>query len=278
MAAWLLEAELGAPFSSDVSVAMTDPAWPIATLNRSSPDYLFFNFQQTNLFVVECKGTQSSRVVAVDQLRRACEQVASLVFTDGRPQPPAILVATYLSPTGTRVLILDPPDDGRPKQTGIPSRGRGREWNVKDDARFLGATRRLSEARLLSFAGLDEAAEEKLGKAGARKYTQPRSTPRVTTVSENESGQFLGNRQIVSLKDGVTLEVFQGIEREVADAFIADDLDRASQALTQFNERPNGTAVIPRLQSVHTEIHDDVLTVRSTSDDGSILEIRVSPQ
>jgi hypothetical protein len=68
MATLLFETELNAPLSSDVSVAMNDPAWPIDTLNRSSPDYLFFNIDQTNLYVVECKGTQSSRSAALARI------------------------------------------------------------------------------------------------------------------------------------------------------------------------------------------------------------------
>jgi hypothetical protein len=104
MAALLFETELNAPLSSDVSVAMNDPAWPIDTLNRSSPDYLFFNIDQTNLYVVECKGTQSSRSAALEQLRRGCEQAASLIFTDGRARQ--VLRLSAISPSGNEVIAV----------------------------------------------------------------------------------------------------------------------------------------------------------------------------
>ena len=61
MAAILLGTYLHAPFAADVSVAMSDPAWPIDLQYDTSPDYLFFDTPQTSLFVVECKGTQTTR-------------------------------------------------------------------------------------------------------------------------------------------------------------------------------------------------------------------------
>lgn len=61
MAAILMGDHLNAPLAADVSVAMDDPSWPIDLQYETSPDYLFFDATQTNLFVVECKGTQSSR-------------------------------------------------------------------------------------------------------------------------------------------------------------------------------------------------------------------------
>jgi hypothetical protein len=142
---------------------MNDPSWPIQTINRLSPDYLFFNADHSNLFIVECKGTQSSRSEALSQLRRACEQAASLQFTDGRVPPPAMMVATFLSPVGTKVFILDPP--GEEKE--LPHRER--DWKVSDSPKFYRGTRILSEARLLSFAGLDTQAENKSGEAGIRR-------------------------------------------------------------------------------------------------------------
>lgn len=260
MAASLLGSELGAPLSSDVSVAMNDPAWPIEILNRSSPDYIFFNLEQTNLFVVECKGTQSSRASALDQMRRGCEQAASLSFTDGRPQPPAIIVATYLSPAGTRVLILDPPGDDHSNGSDTRTPKREREWKVTDNIGFLQATRRLSEARVLSFAGLDEAATEKLERAGARRSVFPRSTPRRTEISENEFGRFRGTRQSVSLRDGVALEVFQAIEIDVANAFTTEDVGQAEGALHLFQARSAAANLNLGLQSVRAEVIGETLT------------------
>jgi hypothetical protein len=278
MAASLLETELNAPLSSDVSVAMNDPAWPIDTLNRSSPDYLFFNMDQTNLYVVECKGTQSSRSAALEQLRRGCEQAASLIFTDGRQPPPGMIVATYLSPTGTKVLILDPPGDEHSTSSDSAKAKREREWKIADNAAFLQTTRRLSEARVLSFAGLDQAAADKLERAGTRAPVFPRSTPRELVDSENEFGRFRGARQRVGLRDRFTLEVYQAVETEVAEAFISEEEGRGEEALRSFQVRASAANDHPGQQPVHTQLDGDVLVVRSAGADGSLLEIRVTPQ
>src|SRR5215472_8772078 len=61
VAATLMGTYLNAPQAADVSVAMADPTWPIELKSDVSPDYLFFDSSQANLFVVECKGTQVSR-------------------------------------------------------------------------------------------------------------------------------------------------------------------------------------------------------------------------
>jgi hypothetical protein len=53
IAAWLMGSYLGAPLAADVSVAMDDPAWPIALQYESSPDYLFFDSSQSNLCAIE---------------------------------------------------------------------------------------------------------------------------------------------------------------------------------------------------------------------------------
>ncbi len=153
MAASLLGLYLDAPLAADVDVAMDDPNWSIDIQYDTRPDYLFFNATQANLFVVECKGTQTSRTSSLEQLRRGTEQVPSLSFTDGR-QPPSMVIATCLSKENTRVLIIDPPGEEDQKERSQRSeRMSPREWKVLDDAEFGRTSRLLSDAKLLSFAG-----------------------------------------------------------------------------------------------------------------------------
>ena len=168
MAALLLGSYLNAPLAADVSVAMDDPAWPIDFQYDTSPDYLFFNATQTSLFIVECKGTQSSRSASLDQLRRGTEQVPSLTFNDGQT-PPSLVIATCLSRRGTRILLIDPPgDDDTFKYPEKPERVGPREWKVRNDAEFGRATRLISEAKVLSFAGAYQATASKLDRAHTR--------------------------------------------------------------------------------------------------------------
>ena len=158
MAAFLLGDYLNAPLSIDVDVAVKDPFWPIDLQYKTSPDYIFFNSVQDILYVVECKGTQTSRSLSIEQVRRGTEQVPSLVFTDGRT-PSSLIAATCLSKKSTRVLMLDPPGDeehrDRPEKSEPDDHRRRR---IPDDARFGQAIRLLSSAKIFSFAGADQAA------------------------------------------------------------------------------------------------------------------------
>ncbi|MGA2851837.1 MAG: hypothetical protein ABSE46_22775 [Terracidiphilus sp.] len=99
MAAFLLGTYLDAPLSVDVDVAVRhDATWPVRLQYKTEPDYIFFSADQNTLYVVECKGTQSARSSALEQLRRGTEQVPSLVFEDGRSplSPPASVVPWWL--------------------------------------------------------------------------------------------------------------------------------------------------------------------------------------
>ncbi len=279
MAALLLGIYLNAPLAADVSVAMDDPTWPIDLEYETSPDYIFFDSTQANLFIVECKGTQTTRYASVDQLRRGTEQVPSLSFTDGR-MPPSLVVATCLSKEGTRVLVIDPPgDEDSGKHSERSERVGPREWKVLNDAEFGRATRLLSDVKLLSFAGADQAAAEKLDRAHTRRTKTPRIVPRVAEISENEFGSFRGVRQRVGLKDRFHLDVFQALDTTVFDALVSEEPDRAEEELRAFKSR---TALasgvnVQSPQAVLTTHERDTLVVRSAGPDGSLLEIRVSP-
>jgi hypothetical protein len=86
VAATLLE-DLGCPLSIDVSIAADGAHWPFQIEDdEPSPDYLFFNEDRTSIYIVECKGTQTTRSTALQQLRRGLEQLASITFED-QPTP-----------------------------------------------------------------------------------------------------------------------------------------------------------------------------------------------
>jgi hypothetical protein len=278
MAAVLLGSYLNAPLAADVSVAIDDPAWPIDLQYDASPDYLFFNATQTTLFIVECKGTQSSRSASLDQLRRGTEQVPSLTFTDGRT-PPSLIVATCLSRRGTRILVIDPPGDesssDRPEK---PERVGQREWRVRNDAEFGRATRLISEAKVLAFAGADQAAVGKFERARTRIPTWPRSAPRDIETAENELGTFRGIRQRVGLKDRFNIDVFQALDTRVYDAMLSEEPARTDEQLRGFQARSAAASVnIDGVQSVVTTHEHGAVVVRSAAPDGTLLEVGVSP-
>lgn len=279
MAAVLLGTYLDAPLATDVSVAMGDPDWPIEPLDDTSPDYLFFNDDQSKLFIVECKGTQTSRSTSLDQLRRGTEQVPSLKFTDGRTAP-SLVVATCLARRGTRILIIDPPGDeevasDHPEK---PERVSGRHWKVRNDAEFSRATRLIAEAKVLSFAGADEDAAKKLERAGATVSERPRSVPRRPETGENEFGKFRGVRQRVGVKDRFNVDVFQGLDVAVYSALLSEEPARTAEERQSFRARTDSISTVGELiQPVVTKHEKGALLVRTAAPDGSFLEVRVSP-
>jgi hypothetical protein len=277
MAAVLLGTHMQAPLAADVSVAMNDPSWPIDFQDDTSPDYLFFDSAQATIFIVECKGTQTTRAASVDQLRRGAEQVPSLTFTDGR-RPPAIVVATLLSRQGTQVFIIDPPEDEEMSSDfpDRPERVGKREWRVRNDAEFTRSTRLISEAKTLSFAGADEAADSKLERAHARDQGTPRSMPRQTEITENEFGRFRGARQRVAMKDRLNVEVFQALDTSVYEAMLSEEPQRTTEEIRTFQSRA-ASMTADLSQPVATTRERDVLVVRSAGPDGTLLEVRVSP-
>src|SRR5690606_35551700 len=135
MAALLMAESFGAPDAADVALAVDDDAWDF-TLGEDSPDYLFFDEDQSRLFVVECKGTRCGRPAAIDQLRRGTEQLRSLQFQDGRPDPTGLVIGTLLAADSVTVLVIDPPrDSGEGPVESYREKSGERTWRIKDAQR-----------------------------------------------------------------------------------------------------------------------------------------------
>jgi hypothetical protein len=278
MAAVLVGDFLSAPLAADVSVAMNDPLWPIDLQFDTSPDYLFFDSNQTTICIVECKGTQTNRSSSLDQLCRGTEQVPSLVFTNGRT-PPSLIIATLLEDYQTIVFIIDPPDDEERTSDYLekPKRIDRRKYHVRDDERFARATRLISEAKLLSYAGADEAAASKLERARALPEGTRRPDERETETRENEFGTFIGVRQPIGVKDRVNVEVFQALDAVVYNAILAEEPERLAAEIRSFQERRAlASREGERTHPVLITHGPDSLSVKTAGPDGSLLEVRVS--
>jgi hypothetical protein len=278
MAAVLLGSYLDAPLAADVTVAMDDPAWPIQLQYDTSPDYLFFNATQSKLFIVECKGTQTSRYSSLKQLCRGTEQVPSLIFNDGRT-PPSLVVATCLSKSGTRILIVDPPEEDQPKHLERTERVTQREWRVRNDAEFARATRLISEAKVLSFAGADQAAASKMERVHKRIPTMPRTEPRESEIRENEFGTFRGIQQRVGMRDRFSTDVFQALDTKVLQGMLSDEPAQLDEQMVGFQSRLSAisAAEVEETQPVITTHQKGALVVKTAGPDGSLLEIQVTP-
>jgi hypothetical protein len=151
-----------------------------------------------------------------------------------------------------------------------------REWRVRNDAEFGRATRLISEAKVLGFAGAYEAAANRLERSRARFASAPRSTPQELDTTENDLGLFKGLRQQVGLRDRFSIEIFQGLDEAVFGAMVSDEVERTDEELWRFRKRSSrgiadvGTKLMTSLQERGSVV------VRSAAPDGSFFEVRVS--
>jgi hypothetical protein len=153
-----------------------------------------------------------------------------------------------------------------------------RDWKVRNDAEFGRATRLISEAKVLSFAGADQAAASKLERANTRLPRTPRSAPRQPEIAENEFGTFTGIRQRVGLKDRFNVDVFQALDTNVYRALLSEEPALTDEQLVTFRNRSAAVSVNgERTQSVLTTHEKGAVVVRTAAPDGTLLEVRVSP-
>ena len=282
MAALVMADLFSAPEAADVSLAVDDDAWDF-TLGNESPDYLFFDESMDRLFVVECKGTRCPRPAAVDQLRRGTEQLPSILFQNGRPNPPGFVIGTMMNSEACRVLLIDPPGEEEEDSWGGKYREKldSHSWRITDPEQFAATSRAVAQSKILSFSGEDEAAYSKLGKLKVRRKCEFRfmSESRLLTETENIFGTFSGVAETIPVRDRVQVEIFQGLERSLRGAYIEDDIDRISYERRRINQAnlettPSGGSDV---QSVAThEEKGNMQVVRSFSPDGTLLEVRIT--
>jgi len=228
------------------------------------------------VYVVECKGTRCSRNDVVDQLRRGTEQVPSLQFTDGRPQPTALVIGTQLTDTGVQVFVVDPPpddsEDERPRKIG------SRAWRISDAKAFEKTTRSVSQAKILAYAAEDQAALAKMRQVRpvARDVREP--IARRSIVRENQFGTFKGTTEVLPFRDGVRVEVFQGLGQAIMDGYIDDDVARVTAETRHVAGRLKDAA--PEARSGFGFQREEIggtIELRSVAPDGTILELRLTP-
>jgi len=120
---------------ADMSAALADPTIGVFQEGDPEPDYLMWcSDPQLPYFVVECKGCQSNRYSAMDQLRRGMEQVPTIKFANSDRQVISVVIATVMEADSTTVFVIDPPDDQMPdrkfKGETVSERVSQREWKI----------------------------------------------------------------------------------------------------------------------------------------------------
>lgn len=232
MAGLLMEEFFGAGSFVDISLALNDPAayQDIEQEGDAQPDYLMWGDEADSpYYVVECKGTQSSRGESHNQLRRGLEQVPSVVVGAGLRQVVTVVVATCLLEHGTEVLVLDPPpdkpDDDRPRDEAsekVSERTGKRSWRISNPEAFRERTVVAEESNLLKWAGQFQTATtrdrrlERIQPALLDMPNAPLETRRTNV------GNFRGIEQPLFPALGRNLRIFTGVEEDLLESLIQE--------------------------------------------------------
>jgi hypothetical protein len=239
MAGLLMENFFGAGSFVDISIALNDPAayQGLQQDGDAQPDYLMWgNEPDSPYYVVECKGTQTSRAMSHYQMRRGLEQVPSVVLGVGPREVVTVVVATCLLSNSTEVLVLDPPpdkpdDDQREEQASerVSERTGERSWRISNPEAFHERTVVAEESNLLKWAGQFQTATARDRRLES---TQPESIEMPNAPLETKRtdvGVFRGIEQPLFPALGVrNLKIFTGVEEELLESLI--------------NERPRAQA------------------------------------
>jgi hypothetical protein len=144
---------------SDVSAALADPTFGLQHQGDPEPDYIMWNRAAGQYYVVECKGCQTNRSTALDQIRRAMEQLPTVSFRDTNRTMVSLVLATLLDKTSTTVIVLDPSDDEREfRDKDVSQRISQRRWRVENEEKFAGRAGELQRSYLLKWSGQSQAA------------------------------------------------------------------------------------------------------------------------
>jgi hypothetical protein len=233
MAGLLMEHFFEAGAFVDVSIALNDPAayQGIEREGDAQPDYLMWGDEADSpYYIVECKGTQSSRSESHNQLRRGLEQVPSVVLGAGPRQVVTVVVATCLLNNSTEVFILDPPPDGpdddQPGEEAserVSERTGKRRWRIRNPEAFHERTVVAEESNLLKWAGQYQTAavrDRRLERI-QRELTAMPNAPLET--KRTNVGNFRGIEQPLFPALGARkLRIFTGVEEDLLESLIQE--------------------------------------------------------
>jgi hypothetical protein len=269
----LLEDRFGAGRSVDISKALQnhEEYQQIRHQGRALPDYLIWgDVPGSPYYVVECKGTQSSRAYSMGQLHRGLEQLPSIVFGTGARSVKRLVVATYLGEMETTVFVVDPPPDPPDFEDGddlsserVSERIGERIWRIPNSRRFAERAWLAQESELLKWAGQYRQAAERDAELEPHDMRLRRIPESIEPVrKETEFGMFVGMRTSsfpelgdnqVRIFTGIDERLFAGLTernpqtREIAQESktrFRDDRERAREQSPFTSVSQNGTCMI----------------------------------
>jgi hypothetical protein len=259
----------------DISYVLQNQGlYSVKPKGTARPDYLFFDENSGMKYVVECKGTQTSRAESIHQLQRGMEQVTAIQPTDGQTLN-RYVVATCMQKKKTTTYILDPPNDNSIEQR-LNDYSKDKKALSVEGKSFRRDTRLIGRANMLAFAGLNEEALKTLPEQNQKKVKLKLKNTSETKTVETEQGNYDGTTITFDYKDGIHLEIFRGISttlrqnKNSIDIVENDDLTNDTEP-SEFEKENKGSFKEKRCINKKNEY-----SVRSQSRDGAILEIKIN--
>ena len=211
---------------------------------RSLPDYIFRGPLRDQYFVVECKGTQSRRPAAINQLQRGTEQVVTVDI-----DPPAaitrLVIGSWLNPT-ISLLLVDP--DERPEVRNLS------RWSVQE-------LRSFAEAKRLTYIG-DYGGAVRALHDFVETIPLIEYEPRELALRKTGHGTFEGSEETRRTPDGRELRMFRGIRPQLPP-------EPVLQSESQSGDERESPFIL------ETDSEPDHAMVRSISPDGSVFEVDI---
>jgi len=235
MAGLVMETYFQADGFSDVSAALADPTFGLQHEGDPEPDYLMWSGSTGAYFVVECKGCQTSRSTALNQIRPGMEKLPTVTFKDTNRTMVSLVIATVLENTSTTVIVLDPPDDERAfRGENISERVSQRKWEIASQQELLDRVLNVQRSYLLKWSAQNQAAaqiDEHLEVQRIASQDLANAVPEVRGIGGE---RFVGYRSALfpELFEG-RVTVFSGAQNNLVDAARRGRVEM-QQALQQF--------------------------------------------
>ena len=285
MAFYIMANYFGTDRVVDVSEAINNQSWSVFQQYPASPDFIFYNESFKQLYVVECKGNQTSYDTMLRQIRRGTEQVPSIMFQDGR-QSISIVIGTCMLKNNTRIYVIDPPNGDNDNQFEYEddllsdNEILQAKWSVDDDDRFAIDSRLLGRAKMLNFAGLESEAVTQLPPDVQDHWRRFVRTQIKTEKLESKLGGYIGTREVFTTIEGLRLELFRGILEDLRERYFIPSYEQSTRI------KSGGESIIPpdnyleqfqgKAFIAEAEESSEHSIVQSICRDGTIFQLTIS--
>lgn len=278
---YLMSKYFNAPSPADVSSVINDQSYGLYPIGKARPDYVFFDEISGAKYVVECKGTQTSRAESVRQLQRGTEQVSAIQPTDGQTLT-RFIVATCMQKLKTEIFFLDPPSDdsgGSNFGAGSHDEKKGERIWSPEGRLFRQNVRSVAAAKMFTYAGLDEEALGMLPDVLRKRFSPTRRDNALLETVDTDLGQFDGSLISQSYGAGTEIGIFRGISSQTRKYFTTRPHESSSwlaaereppEFLSKNHDIFKGKGYITTYKTDR-----NATRVQSICRDGTMLEIRV---